>query len=232
MKYSDKTDRQERLEDLTGLTEEDMNEFISAVSYEEQWRLLLAHAEKNRKIIKIRRLKEMNNEQYNDHSYEEISRQFEEFCHTKGIVAKFKVAFGNMEENARKQKEVDKAQLEEVKRQSAEANPEFAEFLHTKGFKAKVKLVIANIKKGCQEAPHKTAVAVDGISAQTKANIARAQAGVYRTTAGYGTQSCGVKMTDASEYSIDELSREFNEFLKEKGLDGKYAVEVTDDDKE
>lgn len=174
----------------------------------------------------------MNNEQYNDHSYEEISKQFEEFCHTKGIGAKFKVAFGNMAENAHKQKEADKVQLEEVKRQSAEANPEFTEFLHTKGFKAKVKLVIANLKKGCQEAPHKTAVAVDGISAQTKANIARAQDGVYRTTVGYGANPYGLKVTDASEYSAEELSREFNEFLKEKGLDGKYAVEVTGDDEE
>lgn len=62
-------------------------------------------------------------EQYNDHHYEEISKQFEEFCHTKGIVAKFKLAFAQMGENARKQKEADKAQFEEVKRQSAEATP-------------------------------------------------------------------------------------------------------------
>ncbi|MGN1052007.1 MAG: hypothetical protein ACI4SH_01295, partial [Candidatus Scatosoma sp.] len=156
MKYSDKisekTDRQERTEDLTALTAEDMNEFMSATSYEEQWKLLLVRADKNKKIIKIRRLKKMNNEQYNDHSYEEISKQFEEFCHTKGIGAKFKVAFGNMAENAHKQKEADKARLEEVKRQSAEENPEFTEFLHTKGFKAKVKLIVANLKKGCREA--------------------------------------------------------------------------------
>ncbi len=160
-------------------------------------------------------------EQYNDHHYEEISKQFEEFCHTKGIAAKFKVAFAQMAENTRKQKEADKAQLEEVKRQSAEANPEFTELLHTKGFKAKVQLIIANLKKGCKEAPAKTAAAIDRVSAQTKANIANAQAGVYRTTAGYG-----VKTKDASEYSADELAREFNEFLKSKGLDG-YTVEVT-----
>lgn len=175
----------------------------------------------------------MNNEQYNDHSYEEISKQFEEFCHTKGIAAKFRVAFSQMAENARKQKAADKSQLEEVKRQSAEANPEFTEFLHTKGFKAKVKLVIANLKKGCQEAPKKTAAQIDGISAQTKANIARAQANVYRTTSGYGaTAPHGVKVVDASEYSADELTKAFNEFLKEKGLDEQYAVEVTDDDAE
>lgn len=172
----------------------------------------------------------MNNEQYNDHSYEVISKQFEEFCHTKGIAAKFKVAFGNMAENTRKQKAADNAQFEEVKRQSAEANPEFTEFLHTKGLKAKVKLIVANLKKGCQEAPHKTAVAVDGISAQTKANIAKAQAGVYRTTVGYGAPAPhGVKVVDACEYSADELTKAFNAFLKEKGLDGEYAVEVTDE---
>ena len=164
-------------------------------------------------------------EQYNDHHYEEIAKQFEEFCHTKGIVAKFKLAFANMAESTRKQREKDKANFEEVKRQSAEANPEFTEFLHTKGFKAKVKLVIANLKKGCKEAPARTAAAVDGISAQTRANIARAQAGAYRTTAGYGSNPYGARTKDASEYSSDELAREFNEFLKVKGLDG-YTVEV------
>lgn len=206
------------------ITSADFQEFLSATG-EEQWKILLAHAEKNKKIIQIRRLKTM--EQYNDHHYEEISKQFEEFCHTKGIAAKFKVAFANMAENTRKQKEADKAQLEEVKRKSAEANPEFTELLHTKGFKAKVKLIIANLKKGCKEAPAKTAATVDGISAQTKANIAKAQANVYRTTAGYGGNAYGAKVTDASEYTADELAREFNEFLKAKGLDGKYAVEVT-----
>ena len=160
-------------------------------------------------------------EQNNNQNYEESSKQFEEFCHTKGIAAKFKVAFAQMAENTRKQKEADKAHHEEVKRQSAEANPEFTELLHTKGFKAKVKLIIANLKKGCKEAPAKTAAAIDRVSAQTKANIANAQAGFYRTTAGYG-----VKTKDASEYSADELAREFNEFLKAKGLDG-YIVEVT-----
>lgn len=213
--------------EVTALTEKDFQEFLSAAG-EQQWKILLAHAERNKKNIQIRRLKIM--EQHNDHSYEEISRQFEEFCHTKGIVAKFKVAFGNMAENTRKQKEADKAQFEEVKRQSAEANPEFTELLHTKGFRAKVQLIIENLKKGCKEAPHKTAVAVDGISAQTKANIARAQASAYRTTATYGGNPYGAKTKDASEYSAGELAREFNDFLKLKGLDGKYAVEFMGDE--
>lgn len=209
----------------TALTVDDLNEFVSARSYKKQWKILLAHAERNNKNIKIRRLKTM--EQYNDHHYEEISKQFEEFCHTKGIAAKFKVAFSDMAENARKQKEADKAELQEVKRQSAENNPEFTEFLHTKGFKAKVRLVIENIKKGAKEAPHKTAATVDGVSAQTKANIARAQANVQSCAAAYGVHSYGVKTKDISEYTADELSREFNEFLKAKGLDEKYTVEIT-----
>ncbi|MGN1060769.1 MAG: hypothetical protein ACI4QN_03460 [Candidatus Coproplasma sp.] len=214
-----------QIEDTTALTEEDLKEFMAATSLEEQWQTLLAHAEKNNKIIKIRRLKKM--EQFNDHNYEEISRQFEEFCHTKGIVAKFKVAFSDMAENARKQRERDKADFEEVKRQSAQANPEFTELLHTKGFKAKVKLIVENIKKSAKEAPRRTAAAVDEMSAQTKANIAKAQAGLHCPSV-----SCGLKVEDVAEYSADELSREFNEFLKAKGLDTKYAVEITDTDGE
>ncbi|MDE7380386.1 MAG: hypothetical protein K2N14_04965, partial [Clostridia bacterium] len=132
----------------TVLTEKDFQEFLSATG-REQWKILLEHAERNNKNIQIRRLKTM--EQNTNQNYEEISKQFEEFCHTKGIAAKFKVAFANMAENTRKQREADKAKLAEVKRQSAEANPEFTEFLHTKGFKAKVKLVIENIKKGAKE---------------------------------------------------------------------------------
>ena len=78
-------------------------------------------------------------------SQEEITKQFEEFCHTKGIVAKFKVAFEQMGENASRQKEQDKANIEAVK--NAEENKEFRDFLHTKGFKAKCRLVIENIKR-------------------------------------------------------------------------------------
>ena len=144
-------------------------------------------------------------EQYNDNRSEEISKQFEEFCHTKGIAAKFKVAFANMAESARKQKEADKAQFEEVKRQSAEANPEFTEFLHTKGFKAKVKLIIENLKKGAKES-----------NERTRKQIEQAKRGVPPVT--------------VQSYTADELSREFNAFLKTKGLDGKYAVEVTEEE--
>ena len=182
------------------LTEKDLNEFLSAAG-EEQWKILLAHAERNKKIIQIRRLNKM--EQNTNQNYEEISKQFEEFCHTKGIAAKFKVAFANMAENTRKQKAADKAQLEEVKRQSAEANPEFTEFLHTKGFKAKVKLVIENIKKGAKESNERVRI-----------QIAEAKH--------------GVPAAPVHSYSADELSREFNAFLKTRGLDDKYVVEVTE----
>ena len=183
------------------LTEKDFKEFLSATG-EEQWKILLAHAERNNKNIQIRRLKSMSNTNRN---YEEISKQFEEFCHTKGIVAKFKLAFANMAEGARKQREADKAQLEEIKRQSAEANPEFTEFLHTKGFKAKVKLVIENIKNGAKES-----------NERVRKQIEQAKHGVPAVT--------------AHTYTAEELSREFNAFLKAKGLDDKYVVEVTEEE--
>ena len=183
----------------TVLTEKDFNEFLSATG-KEQWKILLAHAERNKKIIQIRRLKNMEQ----NTNYEEISTQFEEFCHTKGIAAKFKVAFAQMAENTRKQKEADKAHLEEVKRQSAEANPEFTELLHTKGFKAKVKLIVENIKKGAKESTERT-----------RQQIEQAKHGVPQVV--------------THSYTADELSREFNAFLKAKGLDGKYVVEVTEE---
>ena len=106
-----------------------------------------------------------------------------------------------MAENTRKQREADKEKLEEVKRRSAEANPEFTELLHTKGFKAKVKLIIENIKKGAKESNEKV-----------RKQIEESKHGV----------------PSVRNYSAEELSREFNAFLKRKGLDGKYAVEITD----
>lgn len=189
------------------ITEKDYQQFLSATG-EEQFKILLSHAERNKKIIQIRRTKTMN-EQYNDHRYEEISKQFEEFCHTKGIAAKFKVAFAQMAENTRKQAEADKAQLEEVKRRSAESNPEFTEFLHTKGFKAKVKLIIENIKKGARES-----------NERVRKQIEQSKHGVH-TVSSVATPAVCI---------VADLSREFNAFLKAKGLDGKYVVEVTKED--
>ena len=42
----------------TVLTEKDLKEFLSATG-ERQWNILLAHAERNKKIVQIRRLKNM-----------------------------------------------------------------------------------------------------------------------------------------------------------------------------
>ena len=63
------------------------------------------------------------------------------------------------------------------------------EFLHTKGLKAKIKLVIENIKKGARE-----------VNDKTKAQIEAS------------------KKLSTSDYSADALTREFNEFLKQKGF--------------
>ncbi len=133
----------------------------------------------------------------------ELNEQFATFLHTKGISAKFKLAFDNMGESMEAQHAADKASFEAVKAQSAEENKDFVEFLHTKGFKAKVNLVIENIKKGAAEA-----------SANTAAQIAQAK-------------TAPVQMGTA--YTADQLSAEFNAFLKAKGLDGKYTVVVTEE---
>lgn len=65
-----------------------------------------------------------------------VNQQFTEFLHTKGIKAKFKVAFDNMKENTRVQHEKDKAEFNAVKQKSYEENKAFADMLHAKGFKA------------------------------------------------------------------------------------------------
>ncbi len=145
-------------------------------------------------------------------SQEEITKQFEEFCHTKGIVAKFKVAFEQMGENARRQKEQDKANIEAVK--NSEENKEFREFLHTKGFKAKCRLVIENMKKSAKNANADTAKKLDELHAKTQASI-RAHS-VSRSA-------------EPAEYSAEELAAEFNAFLKERGLDEKYAVQIVEE---
>lgn len=194
--------------DTVAITDKDFQQFLSATG-DERWKILLAHAERNKKTIQIRRLKTM--EHNNARNYEEISKQFEEFCQTKGIKAKFKVAFSQMANNAHKQYEADKAQLEEVKRKSAEDNAEFVEFLHTKGIKAKVKLVIENIKRGAKESKERVRKQIE----QSKHGVRTASS---------------VAATSSHAYTAEELAREFNEFLKAKGLDEKYTVEVTDEE--
>ena len=145
----------------------------------------------------------------------ELNDQFAAFLHTKGIVAKFKLAFNNMGESARKQHETDAREFEAVKARSAEDNKEFAEFLRTKGMKAKYKLVVENIKKGAKAAPANTAAQIAKVQAETQAAVARANA-------------MG-KLEPATEVSAANLEAEFNAFLKSKGLDGKYTVSVTEE---
>lgn len=137
----------------------------------------------------------------------ELNEQFGNFLHTKGISAKFKLAFADMASAKDAQHEADKANFEAVKAKSAEENKDFVEFLHTKGFKAKVNLVVENIKKGAAESKEKTAE-----------QIAQAKAGVVTAPVQVGVP-----------YTADQLSAEFNAFLKAKGLDGKYTVVVTEE---
>lgn len=140
----------------------------------------------------------------------ELNEQFGAFLRTKGITAKFKLAFSDMAESAKAQHEADKANFDAVKAQSAEENKEFVEFLHTKGLKAKITLVVENIKKGAAQSREKTAAQIAQAKASAHANVANAD---------YGAQN----------YSADQLSAEFNAFLKAKGLDGKYTVVVTEE---
>ncbi len=127
----------------------------------------------------------------------DVNDQFVEFLETKGIKAKFKLAFDNMKESAKAQHEQDVKNFNAVKTQSIEDNKEFYEFLHTKGFKAKVKLVIENIKKGARESREKTKEQIE-----KSKNLANP----YRTL------------------TKEDLNKEFNEFLKLKGLSDKYTV--------
>lgn len=197
----------ETTDNLSSFSDNDLNEFILANGYAEQWKILLMHAEKNHKIVKIKRRKE------EEKTYQEISDRFNNFLHTKGLIAKFKVAFSDMSESAKRQHEQDVANFNEVKKKSKENNPEFDEFIHTRGFKAKVKLVIENMKKSAKNASQKTAEKIDRLNAKTKQNIARTR--LY-------TQS----VLDINDYSLKLLTEEFNEFLKESGLADKYIVEV------
>ena len=138
------------------INNEEFNKFMEAKTFKEKIKILIIHSENNQKNIENRRKNNMENYK-TDYatSQEEISKQFEEFCHTKGIKAKFKVAFSQMKENAHHQHEQDKANIEAVR--NSKENQEFKEFLHTKGFKAKCRLVIENMKKGAKNANADTA---------------------------------------------------------------------------
>lgn len=129
----------------------------------------------------------------------DVNDQFADFLKTKGIKAKFKLAFANMKESASAQHAADVKAFNEVKTKSAEENKEFVEFLHTKGFKAKVKLVVENIKKGAKESREKT-----------KEQIAKSR-----------------QLANPNRViTASDLNKEFNEFLKQKGLSSKYTVVI------
>lgn len=129
----------------------------------------------------------------------DVNDQFVEFLHTKGLKAKFKLAFSNMKESTKEQHKKDVENFNQVKQQSIEDNKEFYEFLHTKGLKAKVKLVIENIKKGAKES-----------RAKTKEQIENSKKGIY----------------GHNNVNAETLTKEFNEFLKVKGLSSKYTVTI------
>lgn len=143
----------------------------------------------------------------------ELNDKFSKFLHTKGIKAKFKLAFSDMKESTKKQHEADVASFNAVKAKSAEDNKEFVEFLHTKGIKAKFRLVIENIKNGAKNASAKSAEQIARVKAQTQASIAGSK-------------------NPVKEYTPELLSAEFNAFLKQNGLDSKYTVVITENDEQ
>jgi hypothetical protein len=139
---------------------------------------------------------------------EELNKQFSEFLHTKGFVAKFKLAFNNMAESAKKQHEKDVKNFNEIKAKSAEDNKDFVDFLHAKGIKAKFNVVVENIKRGIKEAPQKTQEQI----AKSKYN---------------GSNKVTVNNRTLTQ---EELTKEFNEFLKLKGLNTECIVEIINND--
>lgn len=146
----------------------------------------------------------------------ELNEQFSEFLKTKGIIAKFKLAFKNMAESTNKQHQEDVARLNEIKEKSKEGNKEFVEFIHTKGIKAKFRLVVENIKKGASTQSTKTAEQIAKVKVQTQASIKRANT--------YSRQNINTSLVTA-----EMLAEEFNNFLKSKGLDAKYSVIITEE---
>lgn len=139
-----------------------------------------------------------NQEKALEQEVKDVNDQFVEFLHTKGIKAKFKLAFTNMKESASIKHAEDVKNFNEVKNKSMEENKEFVEFLHTKGLKAKVKLVIENIKKGAKESNQKVKEQIEA------------------SKQGY----------NQNNISAETLNKEFNEFLKQKGLNNKYTVTI------
>lgn len=127
-----------------------------------------------------------------------LNDEFVQFLKTKGIKAKVNLVIENMKESTKLQHEKDVKAFNEVKAKSIEENKDFVEFLKTKGLKAKFKLVVENIKKGARESRVKVK---EQIEASKHINTPKV-------------------------ITTDDLSKEFNNFLKSKGLDGKYTVVI------
>lgn len=198
------------------ITLDDFNEFMKAKTISQKVQIITLHSLKNKKRIDERRILSMENKTQQQYEKEmlELNKQFSEFLHTKGLGKKFKLAFSNMAESARKQKEIDKANFTAVKAKSEEENKEFVELLHTKGLKAKFRLVVENIKKGARESSQRTAEQIAKAKAQTAANIARANSYNH--------------LNSVEDYTAESLAEAFNEFLKTKGLENEYSVEITE----
>lgn len=198
-------DRKLKEEELV-ITNEDLEKFKNAKNFDEQLKILIAHSQQNHKRLIIRRKRKMEeNQKKVEKEMLELNKQFSEFLHTKGIKAKFKLAFANMAESAKKQHEIDVQNFNEIK--NSQENKDFIEFLHTKGIKAKFKLVIENIKKGIKEAPEKTAEQI----AKSRANVT------------YNTR------INNEEVTAEMLAKEFNEFLRLRGLESQFKVEILDE---
>lgn len=203
-------DRKLKEEELV-ITNEDLEKFKNAKNFDEQLKILIAHSQQNHKRLIIRRKRKMEeNQKKVEKEMLELNKQFSEFLHTKGIKAKFKLAFANMAESAKKQHEIDVQNFNEIK--NSQENKDFIEFLHTKGIKAKFKLVIENIKKGAATSRETTARNIAKVRAETQASIARVNG----------------KPTNIV-YTAQTLEEEFNQFLKSKGLDSKYTVTITEE---
>ncbi len=135
----------------------------------------------------------------------ELKSQFSEFLKTKGIKAKFKLAIGNIVDSAKKQHKQDIKSFNEIKENYKEENKDFVEFLEAKGIKAKFHVIVENIKRGIKETPHKTAQQI----ANSKPSISNIDKSITKITA-------------------NDLNKEFNEFLKAKGLSNDYIVEIVE----
>lgn len=135
----------------------------------------------------------------------ELNSQFSEFLKTKGIKAKFKLAIRNIVDSAKKQHQQDIKSFNEIKEKSKEENKDFVEFLEAKGIKAKFHVIVENIKRGIKETPQKTAQQI----ANSKPSINNMDKSITKITA-------------------KDLNKEFNEFLKAKGLSNDYIVEIVE----